>query len=443
MKHPSSFTFRSAARRKRRALIVSFDIARPSDPVLSLAVGSLLAYARSLPAYGRTFDLTSHSVLVDGVRPLDAEAIAVDVSASTDVRRLDLIAMAAYAWSEPVIGPLMRALRQRGFAGVFTVGGYQITTKVDLERLYPDARYLIEGPGERALLRAILERPADRVLTEELDLSELVSPYLGGTIAVPFGTPMVRMETQRGCRWRCRFCSYRGHGEGPVLQLPLDRVAAELRLFADRRVSKVNVLDPEFNWSRKCVGVLRAMIDAGLTARITVQARPENLVKAPWAGEFLSHCRELDIHLEFGLQTANPRESAAIDRRNDLDAVARAFDTAGSHGISFEASLIYGLPEQTVETFAESIAFARRHGVPVLRCHPLMLHRGTPLSIGRDRWSLDEEILDGFGIPYVTSSSTFSRADWEVMCAMADAASAPLDPGVRVSPGSTNLKVLS
>lgn len=415
-----------------RLLIVSFDIARVRDPVPSLAVGSLIAFARAHPGHGRAFEVLHTSFRMDGEHRVDASEVARRIAREFNLRRLSVIALAAYAWSESLIDPLMRHLRDRGFAGDFVVGGYQVTQQVPLDGLYPAARYLVEGPAERELLRVLLDRPAERVLVGDVSGRELVSPYLSGVIDVPFGAPMVRIETQRGCRWRCRFCSYRGLREAGVAPLPIERVAAEIRYLADRHVEKLNVLDPEFNARRECLDVLRAMVAVGLRARVTVQARPENLVRMTWAGEFLDLCEQLDIHLEFGLQTAVAAESETVNRRNDLDAVSRALTECHRRGISHEVSLIFGLPLQTVASFAASLDFVMRHKVPIVRCFPLMLHRGTALSLERDRYALREEVVDNFDIPLVTSSSTFTKADWNEMSTMASHAGAVSDHPSRV-----------
>lgn len=420
--------------RARRALVVSFDIHRPQDPTPSLAVGSILATARAHPEHGRRFTLEHDSERLDGVRRPSADEVGERIAGLHDLRHVHVIALAAYAWSETLIDPMMSALRQRGFRGDFVVGGYQVTRVVGLDALYPDARYLIEGPAEFALPEILCAPPHTRVVVGDLDVTRLVSPYLSGAVSVPRRAPMVRMETQRGCRWRCSFCSYRGMGETPVTQFPADRVRAELALFAKQGVQKMNVLDAEFNWSRISLDVLRTMVDVGLDARITVQARPENLIRARWAAEFLDLCEELDIHLEFGLQTAIEAESVAVNRRNDIDAVSRALGEVSRRGISHEVSLIYGLPLQTVESFASSLEYVRRHGVPTVRCFPLMLHRGTALSQRRQEFALAEETLDAFDVPFVTSSSTFTRSEWAQMRRMAEAVDGAADAGARVSP---------
>ncbi|WP_295612992.1 radical SAM protein [uncultured Lamprocystis sp.] len=403
-------------------------------------MGSLLAFARKQPGFGREFEVANHAFQI-GSAPLDAYLIAQQLAERSVLKSLDLIAVAAYAWSERVVAPLMDELRNRGFAGDYLVGGYQVTPDVVTSDLYPAARWIVEGPGERALIRALLERPPERLLTDGVSMEDLVSPYLTGVIDVPHGTTMVRMETQRGCRWRCSFCSYGGTRAGQILPVPQERVYGEIELFAARGVKKVNILDPEFNGTRRCLSVLRRMREVGLQSRVTAQVRLENLVRAPWGTEFMDLAAGLDFHMEFGLQTAVAAESEAVNRRNDYDAVARALEALQRRDQSFEVSMIYGLPLQTVESFAESLEFLRRHGVPTVRCFPLMLHRGTRLSRERERYAIVEEVIDEFGIAFVTGSSTFSRRDWEEMRRMAqEAMRSSIRPPVRserVEPHST------
>ena len=244
------------------------------------------------------------------------------------------------------------------------------------------------GPGERALRRALIHRPPEQVLSDSVGVEELVSPYLSGVIDVPQRAAMVRMETQRGCRWRCSFCSYGGMNQGSIRPLPLDRVFGEIRLFADRGVRKLNIIDPEFNGTPHCLSVLREMLKVGLQSRVTAQVRLENLVRTPWGNEFLDLAGQLDFHMECGLQTAVPAESRAVNRCNGVETVARALDELHLRSQSFEVSMIYGLPLQTVESFAVSLEFLRCHGVPAVRCFPLMLHRGTLLSREREKYAL-------------------------------------------------------
>ena len=80
--------------------------------------------------------------------------------------------------------------------------------------------------------------------------------------------------------------------------------------------------------------------------------------------------------------------------------------------ISYEVSLIYGLPNQTVDSFKRSIDFLLNQGCREITAWPLMLLKGTPLFYEKNKWGLREEIIGDFNIPVVTSSSSFDRNDW-------------------------------
>src|SRR5688572_22384955 len=95
------------SRSPRKGLIVSFDIAREGDPTPSLAVGSLLAYARTRPGWGKDFELGHASVLVDGVTRAVPSDIGRRLAEAHDLGGLDVIAVAAYAWSESIVDPVM------------------------------------------------------------------------------------------------------------------------------------------------------------------------------------------------------------------------------------------------------------------------------------------------------------------------------------------------
>ncbi|HEX8244588.1 MAG TPA: hypothetical protein VF541_13875, partial [Longimicrobium sp.] len=133
-------------------------------------------------------------------------------------------------------------------------------------------------------------------------------------------------------------------------------------------------------------------------------------------------------HLEFGLQTAVEDEGRAIQRRNRMAAVAPLMRGLTDRGISYEVSLIYGLPGQTVESFRQSIQFVRDNGCDRITAWPLMLLRGTELMAQRQQWEFEERAEGRFGIPVVTRSRSFSERDWETMKEIAEG----LAPNARV-----------
>jgi len=92
--------------------------------------------------------------------------------------------------------------------------------------------------------------------------------------------------------------------------------------------------------------------------------------------------------------------------------------------ISFEISLIYGLPLQTPVSFQKSIDFCQTLEVPNIQAFPLMLLRGTKLHQQRKQLGLissfESEKLDKLHydishlppFPYVIETPSFSFQDW-------------------------------
>jgi coproporphyrinogen III oxidase-like Fe-S oxidoreductase len=89
-------------------------------------------------------------------------------------------------------------------------------------------------------------------------------------------------------------------------------------------------------------------------------------------------------------------------------------------GVSYEVSLIYGLPGQTLASFAESICFLRDNGCEKITAFPLMLLRGTELFADKSRWGFTERPEGRFGIPVVFESNSFSENDWWTMRQIAE-----------------------
>ena len=87
-------------------------------------------------------------------------------------------------------------------------------------------------------------------------------------------------------------------------------------------------------------------------------------------------------------------------------------------GIKHEVSLIFGLPEQTYESFMQSVAWCLDRNVPVIKAFPLMLLRGTELERDRARWSLRE---NDSVMPVVVASNSFGECDWRRMAGVAEA----------------------
>jgi histone acetyltransferase (RNA polymerase elongator complex component) len=134
--------------------------------------------------------------------------------------------------------------------------------------------------------------------------------------------------------------------------------------------------------------------------------------------DFLAAAEKLDAWLEFGLQTIHDNEGAAIQRKNQVDKVDRTLAEVRRRGIKHEVSLIFGLPEQTLASFEETVAWCLERRVPVIKAFPLLLLRGTALEQDAARWGLQ---TSGGAMPMVVESHTLTRPQWEEMTRLSEA----------------------
>ena len=133
--------------------------------------------------------------------------------------------------------------------------------------------------------------------------------------------------------------------------------------------------------------------------------------------EFLDLASQLKVRLEFGLQTIHADEGQAVDRRNNIPKARAKFEQVNKRGLPYEVSIIYGLPEQTLASFLETVAWCIELQVPVLKAFPLMLLRSFSVEERRE-WGLVES--EG-SMPVVVQSDSFSFEDWVDMARISEA----------------------
>ena len=238
-------------------------------------------------------------------------------------------------------------------------------------------------------------------------------------IPVELGQGKVRMETQRGCPYRCTFCAHRDLQRNKVYKHTRERALEEFALFNAKRVRKINVVDPVFNAGKDYLWILQKLLEMRPDFAIALQTRFEN-IRGDQGAKFLELCGALNVCLEFGLQSVIHEECAAINRRNETGHIRSVLSLLNDNGIKYEVSLIYGLPRQTVRSFEESVEFLRRDGCKVIKAFPLMLLKGTELCAQKELWGFREEAIGPYHIPLVVSSSSFDEHEWGEMKALAD-----------------------
>lgn len=398
-------------------VVVEFPWGRDKDPRTPLGHASLLAVLNQLGV-----PYSSHVHEVNGERFNANRAIS---NILNNLREDSMLAVGVYVWAEDIVQTLLRRARDSGFSGPIVLGGPQISyTSGELESHYPEADFFVRGYGEMALASLAFDVSADvpgvhRAGTEDLneqtlvDLSQMPSPWLTEVIPLE-DQKFIRWETQRGCPFKCGFCQHKE--PGARLRVPhfnMERILNEVDLFCRFGVEDIAVLDPIFNASSHCIEVLKRFVENGFTGRLSLQCRAEMLTD-----DFLDLASQLKVRLEFGLQTIHDDEGQAVDRRNNIPRAREKFEQVNKRGLPYEVSIIYGLPEQTLASFLETVDWCIELQVPVLKAFPLMLLRGTSVEERKGEWGLVES--EG-SMPVVVQSNSFSFDDWVEMARISEA----------------------
>lgn len=405
---------RRASTKSRRVILLALDWSRDKDPRTPLGHVSILTALRAAK-----IDVIS---VVEPVAACKLDELTVRIFSQCHADGDTDLAIGVYCWNDNLVKRLLPAIRRRGFSGRIILGGPQISFMDDgFKSVYPDADVFICGEGEGALER-VTRCPGNIDIPgvhygdmqgaagqARCDLGSLPSPWLqhdwqNETLA------HIRWETMRGCPYSCNFCQHRRKKPG-ISHFSFPRLLAEIELFCNRKVASVSVLDPVFNADPEwAIAILRAFVERKYKGRISLQCRAELITD-----EFMDVARQLNTTLEFGLQTIHASEAVAINRTNDIRKVDEALFKTRRMNIKHEVSVIFGLPNQTLQSFLQTVEWCLSRDVPVIKAFPLMLLKGTELARSAGRWNMEESDA---AIPWVKSSGTFTEYDWAIMNAV-------------------------
>ncbi|MGH1336871.1 MAG: B12-binding domain-containing radical SAM protein [Aureispira sp.] len=404
----------------KKLLIISFDLIRKGESKTSLAIGSINSYLKSDERYGVDFTFENLSLNMFNLSKDSKVKDFREKLLAYNFKEIDYIAISAYVWNEFLLNDLIKYLRKEfDFIGSIILGGYQISYSSNPEQEYTDVQYFISGHAEKALLDIVTGKEKKSKIQGIVDFKKIQSPYLTGEISTSYKQEKVRLETKRGCPYRCSFCAHRDLTFNKIYKHDLDKVFQEISLFKEKEVRKINIIDPIFNAGNDYLAVMGEMNRVNLSSLVSVQARFET-IQGNKGDKFLDLCEKLNFNLEFGLQTAIEEESVIINRKNNPDKIRKVMKKLKERQINYEISLIYGLPLQTVSSFEASIDFSINHGCKGLTAFPLMLLKGTELYQQKEKFSLIEQKIGDYNIPVVTQSNTYSKKDWYTMKSIAE-----------------------
>ena len=364
-----------------------------STPGLPLAAGCIVAAAKQAPA----LSAARFSIHVER-QAIDRAVAAYDAP--------DVLGLSLYPWNTAYALDVARAARAAYPRALVIAGGPSVPRRPASARRFldehPAVDALVLSEGEvafRDLLvahvqgadpdgvggiawrrrgEARLTRPPVRVR----DLSETASPYLDGTFDELVAGDRARftmalLETTRGCPFTCTFCDWSLTRE--VVEFPLERVLAELEWIAAHGFGHVCIADANFGIRPRDHHIARRMAElrdrTGHPSFCYFYLTKNNHRRNLGTIEILHRAR-IDCCVGLAVQDFDDDVLAAVKRDNIQSGESiRLRDICAERGIATRNELIFGLPRQTFESFARTVAHAMpphpRHSFVVFQCRLL------------------------------------------------------------------------
>jgi len=382
-----------------------------------LPLYNLKSYAHQDPELATSTNITIHEELL---RTPDEELF--DTIARSDP---DLLALSCYLWSTEKMLEIARKLSLRNPKLKVILGGPDAGPRA--ERLLKRHSFLtgvINGEGEesfRLLLRrlsgldggnwtstpGLIYKVTDDVQSnprpDPIDLDRVPLTLHYEDFVERHGR-WLYMESSRGCKYRCIYCSFYSQGYKWRTR-SLESVLGAIDE-AEKGGSKyISFLDAGFNQDkerfRTVLNYLRERPNLTFDGlEINIEDMEEVDIK------LLSETTS--GRLGVGLQTTNPTSMLAIGRRHNPEKFKSGVENLRKYDIRFNIDLICGLPGDDYDHFKKSIDDAYRYRPNSILIFPLMVLPGTRLEDQADKWDV-KYLKDP---PYtLLSTKTFSVED--------------------------------
>ncbi len=144
---------------------------------------------------------------------------------------------------------------------------------------------------------------------------------------------------------------------------------------------------PLADWER-LLAKINSAYDLSPDCEITCECNPATADLS-----YLSALRRLGINrISIGLQSASDRELALLGRAHSFEDFLLCFSDARAAGFdNVSVDLMYGIPEQTLESFENTLALVVSLSPEHISAYGLKIEEGTPFFRQKDHLSLPEE----------------------------------------------------
>ncbi len=337
--------------------------------------------------------LRSQTVLREYTISRPAPEVAADLLAALSDAggAVQIVGFGVYIWNVAQTTEVIRLLKAARPDLKVVLGGPEVSHETDQQAITQLADFVITGWGDVSfakLCRALLDgpRPLMKIIAgEQPPLEGINLPYAEYSDA-DLAHRLLYVEASRGCPFKCEFCL--SSLDKTAWAFELDRVLAALDGLYQRGARTFKFVDRTFNLKiDNSVRILQFFLDrlpqpgapANAQLFLHFEVIPDHLPDR--LKTLLAQFPPGVLQLEVGVQSFNEAVQHTISRRQDNTATEDNLRWLLAHTHAhLHADLIFGLPGETLQSFADGFDRLLAIGPHEIQLGILKRLRGTPIA---------------------------------------------------------------
>ncbi|MCR4631947.1 MAG: B12-binding domain-containing radical SAM protein [Treponema sp.] len=222
-------------------------------------------------------------------------------------------------------------------------------------------------------------------------------------------------ESSRGCPFSCSYCL--SSVDKRVRFKSLERACSELQIFLDHNIKLVKFVDRTYNLDENHYLGIWNYIMKHHNGKTMFHFEIEAEYLSEKALDFLQQIPEGMMQFEMGVQSANKKTLAAINRSTNVEALAEKIRKI-PRTIHQHLDLIAGLPYEDLQSFGQSYDFVMALRPDALQLGFLKILGGTQMEeyAKANGWKwMESPAYETFSTPYLSFSDIAFLKDMEVL----------------------------
>ncbi len=282
----------------------------------------------------------------------------MDIAEKLLAKNPAIISFSIYIWNVSEVSETVGLIKQISPKVTIILGGPEVSHPPDLPDVVDQVDYVITGAGEISLpllCEQIFsdQKPLDKLIEGRIAaLNDLKMPYEFYT-EEDIRNRLIYVEASRGCPFKCEFCL--SSLDKTAKPFELDRFLAEIENLYERGARNFKFIDRTFNLKvSSSVTIMEFFLDR-MTEDLYLhfEVIPDNLPKK--LKETIKRFPANSLQFEIGIQTFDPEIQSLINRKQNNEKSRENLkwlrENTGAH---IHADLIFGLPGDNLENFANS-----------------------------------------------------------------------------------------